>query len=138
MHIIFICSQFFWQYIGSHNYQWMKDAIGNLVPLFCKQIKIAMVTFSTDINLEFHFECFKNIYYEGREKARNAILWSNYHSATTNIGATTKHVCEKLISPIPGIPSRGSLVQYSDQNWTIHQTVKLVIKILIIKIPRPS
>ena len=85
----------------------MKDAIGKLVPLFCKQVQFAMVTFSTNINLEFCFDCFDNTY-SGREEAKKAISKAKYHAAWTNTGATTKCICEQLLSTSCGISSAPS------------------------------
>ena len=85
----------------------MKDAVGKIVPLFCKQVKFAMVTFSSDINLEFCFNCFDNTY-SGRSEAANAISRARYHARGTNTGATTKCICEQLLSASCGISSTPS------------------------------
>ena len=88
--------------IGSASYKRMKAAVGNLVPLFCKQVKFAMVTFSTNIHLEFCFNCFQNTY-RGRQQAQSAISAVDYHGDLTNTGATTKCICEQLLSSSCGI-----------------------------------
>ena len=80
----------------------MKDAIGKLVPLFCKKVKFAMVTFSTDINLEFCFNCFDNTY-SGRSEAKDAISRARYHARLTNTGAATKCICEQLLRTSCGL-----------------------------------
>ena len=63
-----------------------------------------MVTFSTNINLEFCFDCFENTY-SGREQAQKAISKAKYHAMWTNTGATTKCICEQLLSTTCGISS---------------------------------
>lgn len=93
--------------IGASQYQRMKDAIGKLVPLFCKQVKFAMVTFSTNINLEFCFDCFENTFL-GREAASKAIGSADYHRKATNTGATTKCICEDILGNNCGITSNPS------------------------------
>lgn len=93
--------------IGTAQYQRMKDTVSKLVPLFCKQVKFAMVTFSTDINLEFCFDCFENTYL-GRDAASKAIGSALYHDKGTNAGATTKCICEDLLGNNCGITSNPS------------------------------
>ena len=88
--------------IGLDRYQRMKTALSKLTPLFCKQVQFAMVTFSTDIKLEFCFDCFENTYL-GRNATSNAIKSSTYYGGGTNTGATTKCVCEDLLDPNCGI-----------------------------------
>ena len=46
--------------IGPTQFNRMKNAIAKLVPLFCKQVKIAIVSFDHQVNLEFCFNCFGN------------------------------------------------------------------------------
>ncbi len=93
--------------IGSDRYQRMKNALSKLVPLFCNQVKFAMVTFSKDISLEFCFDCFENTYL-GREATSNAISSAKYHNKKTNTGAATKCVCDDLLDHRCGITSNPS------------------------------
>ncbi len=94
--------------IGSANYQRMKDAVGKLVPLFCKKVLFAMVTFSSDINLEFCFDCFENTY-SGRETAKNAISNAKYLASQTKTGAATKCICDQLLEPSCGLKNKNCL-----------------------------
>ncbi len=93
---------------GSANYQRMKDAVGKLVPLFCKQVQFAMVTFSSNINLEFCFDCFENTY-SGRKNTKNAISNAKYHDRMTYTGATTKCICDELLKPSCGLANKNCL-----------------------------
>ncbi len=93
--------------IGLDRYQRMKDALSKLVPLFCNQVKFAMVTFSRDISLEFCFDCFENTYL-GREATSSAISSAEYHNRNTNTGAATKCVCDELLNHKCGITSNPS------------------------------
>ncbi len=86
----------------------MKNAVGKLVPLFCKQVQFAMVTFSSDINLEFCFDCFENTF-SGREKTKNAISNSKYHASGTKTGAATKCICDQLLKPSCGLKNKNCL-----------------------------
>ena len=46
--------------ISRNEFSQMKEAVAKLVPLFCKKIKTALINFSSDIQLEYCFDCFKN------------------------------------------------------------------------------
>lgn len=113
--------------IGTTDFQRMKEAVGKLVPLFCKQVQFAMVTFSTDIDLEFCFDCFDNTY-SGRENAKTAISNARYHARATNTGATTKCICDQLLSSSCGLKNKNCLdvVYITDgrSNDRIHKVCK--------------
>ena len=80
----------------------MKNAIATIVPLFCSQIKVALVSFSTKIKLEFCFNCYKDTYY-GRSEAYKAINNIEYMKQYTNTGATAKCICDNILQESCGI-----------------------------------
>lgn len=63
-----------------------------------------MISFSSEINLEFCFNCFENTL-QGRGAVQNAIKEARYHGQGTNTGATTKCVCDELLNSRCGVNS---------------------------------
>jgi len=90
--------------ISRSNFKEMKQAIAKLVPLFCKKIKTALINFSSDIRLEYCFDCFKNTLL-GRNAASEAIKRARYLGQCTNTGATARCVCEDILDRSCGISS---------------------------------
>ena len=88
--------------VTSHNFTDMKNAVAKLVPLFCRKIKTALINFSTDIKLEYCFNCFKNTV-NGRAAAQQAIKDAEYLGQCTNTGATAKCICDDILSSSCGI-----------------------------------
>ena len=88
--------------IGGKTFKNMTHAIGLLPSLFCKQVKFAVITFSTYINLEFCFNCFDNTR-QGRQEVTDAINDIAFLSGKTNTGATAKCICDKVLRPTCGI-----------------------------------
>ena len=80
----------------------VKQALAELVPLFCKRIKTALVNFSSDIKLEYCFDCFTNTV-DGRNKTQEAIINAEYLGQCTNTGATARCICENILKPSCGI-----------------------------------
>ena len=107
-----ICSPDDYQYIlfvldtsgsvGLQNFEEMKKAIADLVPLFCKKIKVALITFSRDIILEFCFNCFTNTL-SGRTAATNAIKGAQYQGRATNTGSTVRCIKDDILKENCGI-----------------------------------
>ena len=88
--------------VGPQNVEEMKMAIADLVPLFCKKIKVALITFSTDIILEFCFNCFTNTI-SGRKAARDTIKGAQYQGGATNTGSTVKCIKDDILKLNCGI-----------------------------------
>ena len=88
--------------VGACQFQRMKDAIGKLPSLFCKQVKFAVITFSSYVNLEFCFNCYENTF-NGRTQVTTAIDAIPYREGGTNTGATARCVCDELLQPACGI-----------------------------------
>ena len=75
----------------------MKAAIGKLPRLFCKQVRFALITFSSYVNLEFCFNCFDNTAV-GRGAVKSAIESVAYRGGSSYTGGTVQCVCEELLS----------------------------------------
>ena len=88
--------------IGSAQFDRLTSAIALLPVLFCKQVKFAVITFSSYVNLEFCFDCFENTF-DGRGEVSTAIQDIVYRGGSTNTGATAKCVCEEILQPSCGI-----------------------------------
>ena len=88
--------------VGRQNFEDMKNATARLVPLFCKKIKTALISFSSDIKLEYCFNCFKNTWY-GRAAAANTIRNAEYLGGCTHTGATAKCICDDILDANCGI-----------------------------------
>ena len=80
----------------------MKTALGRLTPLFCKQVRFALITFSSYVNLEFCFDCFENTF-DGRLKVQEAIKNAKYQGEGTNTAGTARCVCEEILHSSCGI-----------------------------------
>ena len=90
--------------IGESDFTEMKEAIAKLVPLFCRKIKTALINFSSDIRLEYCFDCFKNTVL-GRSAASDAIKAAKYLGECSNTGATARCVCQNFLDGSCGISS---------------------------------
>ena len=88
--------------IGQAQYNVMKGAIANLTSLFCKEVHFGLLTFSSQLRLEFCFNCFSsnNV---GRAQAAQAILTAPYQNDLTYTGAAAKCICDHLLHPRCGI-----------------------------------
>ena len=88
--------------IGTQHFGEAVDALSNLVPLFCKPIKVAVMTFNQDYYSEFCFNCFDNTCL-GRIEAGAAIAGINYRSGWTHTAGAAKCVCDFMLSPTCGL-----------------------------------
>lgn len=88
--------------IGPIQFSRMKEAIGTLPSLFCKQVQFAVVTYDQYINLEFCFNCYENTLH-GRTQVTDAIKAIPYRGGGTHTAATAKCVCNELLQPACGI-----------------------------------
>ena len=80
----------------------IKNALAKLTPLFCRQVRFALITFSSYVNLEFCFDCFENTY-QGRENAQSAIKNAPYRGGGTYTAGAARCVCEDLLQSSCGI-----------------------------------
>ena len=90
--------------ISQSDFAEMKAAVSKLVPLFCKKVKTALINFSSDIRLEYCFDCFANTFF-GRYAASVAINATEYLGQCTNSAATARCVCDNILDSSCGISS---------------------------------
>ena len=95
--------------IGSANFERMKQAISKLIRLFCKPIKVAVMTFNHEFNVEFCFNCHENTC-DGRTSIRDAMLRIQYRSGTTHTAGATRCACDFLLSERCGLDSQANCI----------------------------
>lgn len=95
--------------IGYRAFERMKTAISNLTALFCKPVKIAVLTFDHTLKLEFCFNCFGSDLF-GRSAARKAIRHIPYRGGGTHTAAATLCACQKLLRPDCGLPEDANCI----------------------------
>ena len=76
--------------IGDIHYVRMKNAVAKRTCLFCRKVKFGLMTFSTELNLEF---CFKA---------------AQYHDEFTHTCEAARCICQDLLTTICGISSNPS------------------------------
>jgi hypothetical protein len=94
--------------IGPTQFNRTKNALARLTPLFCKQVRFALITFSSYVNLEFCFNCFDNTL-QGRIEAQTAIRNAPYQGRMTYTAGTARCICEDIINISCGIDTRKQL-----------------------------
>ena len=78
----------------------MTNAISYFVPLFCDHIKVAIVSYSNAINIEFCFNC-HNLCRDCSDRAEviTAIQGIQYRGGATYTGITTRCVQDHILDP---------------------------------------
>ena len=80
----------------------MKTGVSKITALFCNPPRVAVMSFSSDFNLHFCFDCFdtdKN----GRAMASAAIKAIPYRVGSTKTGGAAKCACDELLTPECGM-----------------------------------
>ena len=90
--------------IGAPVFADMVKNLSALVPLFCKNTRIAAMTFGTDIYHEFCFNCFNNDD-DLRNKLKEAVSSIPYHGGGTHAGRALKCACDEILTTACGLPS---------------------------------
>ena len=83
--------------IGKTAFDSVTEALSRLVPFFCRQIKVAVMTFNHNYYVEFCFNCFDNTC-DGRNTTREAIKNIRYHGGRTHTAGAVKCVCDFMLS----------------------------------------
>jgi hypothetical protein len=88
--------------IRKHDFRRLTTTLGDLVPLFCKSIEIAAMTFSQNHFLEFCFNEFDNDC-AGRFAARRAIRSIRYRGGTTHTAEAVQCAFDNILTPSCGL-----------------------------------
>ena len=89
--------------IGPTVFADMVKNLSTLVPLFCKNTRIAAMTFGTHIYHEFCFNCFYNDHFSN--KLKEALSSIPYHGGGTHAGRALKCACDEILTTACGLPS---------------------------------
>ena len=95
--------------IGNSTFNNVRDLLANISKKLCDRLRVAMMTYSRDINLEFCFKC-----YTDRDDIFKAIKRVQYRGGTTHTTDATKCACRKLLTPECGLPSDPSNIPTID------------------------
>ena len=88
--------------IRERNFKNITSTLSRLVELFCKPVKIAVMTFNHEFNLEFCFNCYDSDC-SGRTSAAQAIENIVYRNGWTHTGGATKCACNVLLKESCGL-----------------------------------
>ena len=89
--------------IGASNFDRLKMALSALPIALCKPVKLAVMIFSHNYNLEFCFDCY-NSKCSGRLGAMNAIRNITYRGGFTFTAGATQCACNVLLNESCGLP----------------------------------
>ena len=89
--------------IGSGVFETVKRVIADISETLCDYLKVALITYSSDINLEFCFNCNNN----NRRDIKNAIMRARYRSGLTHTTDAIKCACEQILTSQCGLPQSG-------------------------------
>ena len=89
--------------IGLDVFQSVKRVVADISETLCDFLKVAMITYSSDINLEFCFNCNNN----NRRDIKNAILRARYRGGWTHTTDAIKCACDQILTSRCGLPQSG-------------------------------
>ena len=101
--------------IGRRNFDRVTAALSKLVVLFCKPIKVAVMTFDHEFYVEFCFDCFDNTC-AGRVAAGDAVRSIPYYRPGssgvrfTHTGGATQCICDYVLTSSCGIYSSANCI----------------------------
>ena len=84
---------------SSTTFNAVKKVIASISELLCDHVKVALMTYGSDINLEFCFNCYNN-----RRDIKNAILRARYRGGATHTTDAIKCACDHILSSQCGLP----------------------------------
>lgn len=85
--------------IGRTNFNAVKSIIAAISSKLCDHLKVALITYNSEINLEFCFKC-----YGKRQDIYNAVMNTQYRGGTTHTHDAVKCACQTMLSAACGIP----------------------------------
>ena len=101
--------------IGKQNFDSVTANLSSLIALFCKPIRMAVMTFDHEYFLEFCFDCFDNTC-SGRAGAMTALRKINYHFGRSGIRYThtagaVHCVCDRMLHhELCGLPQNANCI----------------------------
>lgn len=88
--------------IGTTQFERLTEALSFLTTLFCRPIKIAVLTFNQDYYVEFCFNCFDNTC-GGRVAAGERIKNIQYRGGWTHTAGAAQCVCNAILNETCGL-----------------------------------
>ena len=88
--------------IGPDNFKSITQALSRLVPLFCDNMQVAMVSYSDDIHIEFCFDCHDLSNFFDRARLASSIQGIRYRDGLTHTGRATRCVADYILNPSSG------------------------------------
>ena len=87
--------------IGYTGYDEVVKLLAELIPLFCGNIKVAVMSYSTEIHHEICFNCNQS----DRHQLKLAVEAIRHHSAMTHSGEAIQCACDYMLSSQCGFPT---------------------------------
>ena len=91
--------------IGSGVFESVKRVVADISETLCDYLKVALITYSSDINLEFCFKCNNN----NRRDIKNAIMRAKYRGGGTSTTDAIKCACEQILTSQCGLPKASGI-----------------------------
>ena len=82
--------------IGPTNYAKMLATVAGLTAVSCREPKFALLSFSSNLKMEFCFDCFSSTH-AGRTRTVKAIINAKYHGYNTHTGEAVRCVCDFIL-----------------------------------------
>ena len=80
--------------MGQTTFNKVRDLLASISEKLCDRLRVAMMTYSDEINLEFCFNC-----YTDRRDIFNAIRRVQYRGGQTHTTDATKCACQTMLTP---------------------------------------
>ena len=86
--------------IGNASFQDVKQILADISATLCDNLRVALLTFGHEFNLEFCFKCYNN-----RNDIFDAIMNTEYrHGRSTRTTAATRCACQTMLTTECGLP----------------------------------
>lgn len=85
--------------IGNAAFQDVKKILANISATLCDNLRVALLTYSHNFNLEFCFKCYNN-----RTAIFDAIMNTVYRGGLTHATAATRCACQTMLTEECGLP----------------------------------
>ena len=85
--------------IGNPSFQDVKQILADISATLCDHLRVALLTYSHEFNLEFCFKCYNN-----RNDIFGAIMNTVYRGGLTHSTAATRCACQTMLTKECGLP----------------------------------